>query len=120
MTYRPVSGSPAEDGIDFDWLLTRGAEAIWHYCFAVQSYMTDIEAVRATGDWPVCVAVCAVMMRTIAECEYLTDGLRPGSPDTEISLRLAVDEGPTAVALRGLPPAIGATRAHAEQAIAAA
>jgi hypothetical protein len=90
----------AREGLDFDWVLTRGADMSQHYAYAVQSYLGDIEAVRGVGDWPTCVAASALALRSMLECQLLATGLSLTITEIEMQLRIATDPSPIAEAIR--------------------
>lgn len=107
-----------EEGTDFDWLLTRGADMAWYYGFAVQSCLTDMESAFAASDWPTCVAAADSALQAIVRCGYRGMGVSASATAIETHLRLATDPSPAAAAYRGLPAAIGADRESAAAAMA--
>lgn len=106
-----------DEGVDFDWLLTRGADMTWLYGFEVQSCLTDIEAAYAAEDWPTCVASCTLTLRTLADCTYRGAGISTVT-ESEMQLRLASDPSAVAEAYRSLPLVADAGKETAEAAMA--
>ncbi|MET7737708.1 hypothetical protein ABZT02_41360 [Streptomyces sp. NPDC005402] len=93
-----------DEGVNFDWLLTRGADMTWHYGFEVQSYLADIDAAFAAEDWPTCVASCTLALRVLAECTYRGTGISAVT-EAEKQLRLACDPSVVGQAYRAMPDA---------------
>lgn len=112
-----ISAEYGGDGFDFDWVLTHGAAMTWCYAFSVQSWLADVEAAYAAGDWPTCVAASGSALLAMTECEYRGAGLSRAVTPVELCLTAAVSTGPAQVALRDLPPAGSATREQAEAAV---
>jgi hypothetical protein len=112
------AGAAGDEGVDFDWLLTRGADMTWLYGFEVQSSLTDIEAAYAAEDWPTCVASCTLTLRTLADCTYRGAGISTAT-ESEMQLRLAGDTSVVAQAYRSLPLVADAGKEAAEAAMAA-
>jgi hypothetical protein len=104
-----TSTSVDEDGLDFDWILTRGADMLWHYAFDTQSFLTDMEAAYTAGDWPLCTAAGSFALQAIVECEARGAGITALATETETQIRIATADSPAARALRSLPHAIRAT-----------
>jgi hypothetical protein len=104
-------------GHALDWVLTDGADMSWHYAFAVQAHLTDLDAAYRTEDWALCMDVCLSTLRQLARCELHGTGIRKAAAETELELLLATDATPAGLAMRELPPALTATRQEAEQAI---
>ncbi|MFI0718868.1 hypothetical protein [Streptomyces sp. NPDC021224] len=109
---------PDDDGLDFDWVLTRGADMVWHYAFDTQSFLTDMEAAHAAGDWPLCTAAGTFALQTLVECEARGAGITARATGTESEIRMATSDSPAARALRSLPPAVGATAEDAARVLA--
>ncbi|MFF5481878.1 hypothetical protein ACFY5C_31760 [Streptomyces sp. NPDC012935] len=114
-----TDADPYTGGTDLTWLLTHGAGMAWQYAMAVQTSITDVESAFHEGDWATCVESCAVALRAIVYCHQVGDGCVGRPNHVEHHLHLALEDSPAARALRELPPSPGATRAEAEQAMAA-
>jgi hypothetical protein len=106
-----------DEGVDFDWLLTRGSDMTWHYGFSVQSYLTDIDAAFAAEDWPTCVASCTLALGALAECTYRGAGISAVT-EPEKQLRLAGDPSVVGQAYRSMPDPADAGKESAEAAMA--
>jgi hypothetical protein len=112
-----MTRSSWDEGVDFDWALSHGAEMLWSYCNSVQSGLSDIEAAYSSGDWPTCLAACAATLRALAFSEYRGAGMSATFTESELQLRLATDPSAAASALRALPEAVSADQDDADAAI---
>ena len=106
-----------DNGIDFDWLLTRGADVIWHYGLMMQSRLADIEAAYQEEDWSTCMAACASALQLMCECEYRAAGIGKGATPMELQLRMALDDSPLAASLHATRPLGESTREDADLAV---
>lgn len=94
---------PADDGTDVQWVITHGANMSWRYARSVQPALADMEAALETEAWGLCVGACAMALLAMAFCRAVGAGLSGVPSPVELHLRMAVDPGPDAVALRALP-----------------